>query len=126
MFQEDGSSYQVEPNLIAASLGPMSQRVRSVHTSLNQLLDGKITIPNQIDNHTLFVEAMKVAHEMYGDSEAIIICVVDKGTNVFDMQGFLLPLLERGITMKLFTFSEILSLREYDPESKIFKMYILP
>lgn len=86
MVEEDnGAFYQVEYNLIAASLGSISQGAREVHNSINSMTRVEDSnFPSHLDNNKVFVDAFKAAHKAYGNPDAVIVSLVDTGSSVFD------------------------------------------
>ena len=83
--EENNAFYQVEYNLIAASLGSMSQGAREVHNTLNSMTGvDDSNHPRHIQNNEAFVEGFKAAHKYYGKPNAVIVSLVDVGSNVFD------------------------------------------
>ena len=83
--EENNEFYQVEYNLFAASLGPICQGARKVHTLINNMSNSDdCNIPASLDNSTPFIDALKAAHQAYGKEDAIIVNISDYGNNLFD------------------------------------------
>ena len=83
--EENDQFFQVEYNLFAASLGPICQGARNVHTLINNMTGSEDSNqPAALNNSIPFIEAMKAGHEAYGKKEAIIVNVSDYGSNLFD------------------------------------------
>lgn len=83
--ESNGAFYQVEYNLIAASLGPLCQKTRKVHKTLNHLTESKdLNVPASLNNTEPFIQAFKSAVEAYGKKNAVIVAIADNGTNIFD------------------------------------------
>ena len=83
--EENNAFYQVEYNLIAAALGPISQGGRKVHTLLNVLTkEEDSNEPLDLKNSQCFIEAFKCAHKAYGNPDAVIVAIKDNGNSLFD------------------------------------------
>lgn len=86
MVEEQNDTYfQVEYNLIAASLGPLCEKTRKVHKVINSLTESSDSnIPSVLNNAHPFIDALKAAVKTYGKKNAVIVTVADNGTNLFD------------------------------------------
>ena len=72
-----------------------------------------------------FAEAIKSAHSLYRrkdtEKEAVVVIVSERETtNVIDMEGFVSPLAELGVTTRVYLFSDIPKLSEFDEETGVF------
>ena len=86
MVEEENDAYfQVEYNLIAASLGPLCERTRKVHRIINSMTESSdANVPSVLNNSHTFIDALKAAVKAYGKKNAVIVTVADNGTNLFD------------------------------------------
>ena len=117
----DGAPKQVEVNLMAASLGLLSEGTRKAHQVLNQLTGKTKGLPSEIDNMQKFADAIKTAHCLFGNNEAVVVIVTEnETTNVIDMEGFVCPLAERGVTARVYEFKDIPKLGGLNEETGVF------
>jgi len=83
--EEKDEFYQVEYNLVAASLGPICQGARRVHTQINAMTKTSDTNnPLELNNTKPFIEAFKAAYKAYNKPQSIIVVIADYGNNLFD------------------------------------------
>ena len=119
--QVDGVPKQVEVNLMAASLGMLSEGTRKTHQVLNQLTGRPKGSPLELDDMARFADAIKTAHTLYQKEEAVVVIVTEKETtNVIDMEGFVSPLAERGVTARVYLLSDIPKLGGLNEETGVF------
>ena len=83
MFEGD-SFYQVEFNLIASGMGPISERHAIAMKRLATMFGDKVPEQETTSNTDFLVTAMKSAHKAYGNQEAIIVVVVGLDNNIID------------------------------------------
>lgn len=81
--EENDRFFQVEFNLIAASLGPVCEGTRKVHRTINQLTNTPDSdLPQSLAPNTEeFIKAFKAAHKAYGKKEAVIVMVMGENEN---------------------------------------------
>lgn len=123
MLQGD-QFYQVEFNLIASSLGPISQRHSQALGRLNSIFGDskeqeKLSEAQLSNNEEFLFKAMKDTYEAYGNPKAVIVMVARKEKNVFDQYAPQTLLLQAGINYRRYTFEELAELMEIDADTGV-------
>jgi len=121
---ENNTAYQVEFNQIAAGLGNINDKVRTIQ----KIFDHKVTkkkngvkesTTQSIDSH---LAAFQAAHEAYGNPEAIMIIIIDEGKNVFSQTSCVPDLELLGISTREYTFKDLNTLGEFDESTATYSM----
>lgn len=115
---EDGI-FQVEYNMIASSLGPISERHDAVMTRMEyDFRDVKLpkqeVIYNEEKNEDFLVEGLKAGHEAYGNPDAMIVMVCGEEKNVLDQWAPAQKLSALGISLERYSFKDLDKLLEFD------------
>ena len=118
--EENEKAIQVEFNLIASGLGILSQYHKTFAQTLEKMIGEKKEDHNQIKENwnlktkEMFFTAFKEAFNLYGDSNAIIVYIVDEGQNTFSQEELIPWLTDAGITVRKYLFEELQDLVQYD------------
>jgi glutathione synthase len=120
MIEPDSNFYQVEFNLIASSLGPISQRHRLALQAIDRDFEttDKSLTPVDEDNEKFLADSLAAAHAAYGVPEAIIVLVCAQEKNVFDQWCPSRRLAIQGIKFERFSFTELRKILEVDEATK--------
>jgi len=119
MVDEDSSkATQVEFNLIASGLGILSEYHKTFAKTLEKMI-GSPEEKKKEDNWNLktkemFFTAFKEAYNMYGNSNAVIVYIVDQGQNTFSQEAMIPWLIDAGIPVRKYLFEELEDLLEYN------------
>ena len=126
MVQDDGRFFQVEFNMIASSLGPISEKH---HHSLNRIakifgdkpspFTDKDELTSAVDNLDFVTKSLIATHKSYGNPDAIIVFLCGKEKNVFDIFAPLSGLKEAGISFERLSFKDLNDLLEVDETTGI-------
>ena len=65
----------------------------------------------------MFKDAFLASFQAYGDPEAVIVFIVDKGQNTFSQEAIIPELLAEGLKVRKYLFEELETLVEYDTTS---------
>lgn len=122
MMEEDGSYYQVELNLIAASLGPISESHLKGLQDIDALF-GQTPCTWTNPNREFLTESLYQAFLAYGNPKAIMVMVAPKERNVVDQWAPSKELLKKGIKVKRFCFEELAQSMVFDDQTGIVSMY---
>jgi glutathione synthase len=124
MVQDDGRFYQVEFNLIASSLGPISGRhyhsISRICTKFGDLPSPHSkasSFPSTGENEDFLIQSMLAAHKVYGNPKAILVYVCGREKNVFDIFSPAKRLEEEGISMERYSLCDLYSLAQLDDET---------
>lgn len=116
--EENNRFYQVEMNLISASLGSLAQGTRVVHNRLNQVFEGEQRFPTKLANFEMVGKALYNASMMYGNwNQTVIVTVSDDVANAFDQDIYIEYFAERGIRNVRYSFKELVALTEFDEDT---------
>ena len=74
----------MEFNLIASSLGPISERHALGIKRLAAMFGDKVPEQETVSNEKFLVDAIAAAHRAYGKAEAIVVVVVGIEKNILD------------------------------------------
>lgn len=124
MVQEDSRFFQVEFNLIASSLGPISGRhyhsISRISTKFGDQPSPhskKASFPSTGENEDFLIQSMLAAHRAYGNPKAILVYVCGREKNVFDIFSPAKRLEEEGICMERYSLCDLYSLAQLNSET---------
>ena len=118
------SFYQVEFNLIASGMGPITQRHFKALDRINDLFQDKPRFevmkedPEVSDSEKFLARAMKASHDAYGVPDAIIVLVCGTEKNAFDQFSPSKHLSKEGIRFVRYSFQDLRVLLTVDPGSR--------
>src|SRR3990167_95318 len=109
MIEPDDNFYQVEFNLIASGMGPISQRHQKALQSIDRDFGttDKTLTPVEEDNEKFLADSLAAAHQAYGVPDAVIVLVCSQEKNVFDQWCPSRRLALQGIKVKRYSFEDM-------------------
>src|SRR3990167_3396200 len=120
MIEPDDNFYQVEFNLIASGMGPISQRHQKALQSIDRDFGttDKTLTPVEEDNEKFLADSLAAAHQAYGVPDAVIVLVCDLEKNAVDQWAPSDSLAEKGIHFIRYSFADLEDLLVVDPHTR--------
>ena len=123
IVDKSGQPLQVEFNLYASSLGPISEKHSNALFNIG--LQNKDVTSHDLENYQtgenedFLARAMEAAWRWYGKPKAVVVLVSGKEKNVIDQFAAANKLANKGIKMLRYSFEEMDNLLELDSETGV-------
>jgi glutathione synthase len=118
IIDKSGNPLQVELNMYASSLGPISQRhsraLFNVGQQLHDVTAHDLEYYQTGNNEEWLARSMEAAWRWYGKNDAIVVLVVPKEKNALDQFAPATILAQKGIPLFRYSFDEMEKLLEVD------------